>query len=162
MAVALCTAVLGAGAGYAEDEARISQLTRIDSDYLQRQRDAVDSLARLQLGRQIHGERGNDIDVLQGLLDRQAVAADDRATLQGMGIVLGDLLAKELDMHWVIYEDKLGRSRALRYGDSDLFLYPVTMISRRVEAGAEADVQAIFDKAVSLMRPHLPTRPFQY
>jgi hypothetical protein len=79
-----------------------------------------------------------------------------------MGVVMGDLLSRELDMPWVIYEDELGRSRALRVGETDYLLFPVTMISRRYEADARVDVQAIYDRAVELMRPHLPPRPFQY
>ena len=144
------------------DTDKISELTRIDRDYLQRQRDAVDDLARRRLGRQLRKDKDNDLQVLQLLLDRRAVDPSDRSTLQAMGVVLGDRLGDELGLHWVIYEDSLGRSRALRYRDSDTLLYPVTMISRRVEVGAEADVDSIYDKAVTAITPALPPRPFQY
>jgi hypothetical protein len=144
-----------------EAEPRISQLSVIDRDFMEDQREAVDERARSALGRQIRGEKDNDLDILQLLLDRQLVKPDETVLLQGMGVVMGDLLAGELGMDWVIYEDKLGRSRALRFGLGDHFLYPVTMISRRYEVGAPVDVRAIYHKAVELMRPHLPPRPFQ-
>ena len=142
-------------------EPRISQLSVIDRDFMEDQRQAVDERARSALGRQIRGDKNNDLDVLQQLLDRQLVRPDETVLLQGMGVVMGDLLAAELGMDWVIYEDKLGRSRALRFGLGDHYLYPVTMISRRYEVGAPVDVRAIYDKAVALMQPHLPPRPFQ-
>ena len=34
-----------------------------------------------------------------------------------MGVIMGDLLAADLKLHWVIYEDRQGRSRALRDGE---------------------------------------------
>ena len=141
---------------------RVSPLTRIDRDFMEDQRQSVDELARIHLGRQIRGDKANDLEVLQQLLDGNLVRPDQTVLLQGMGVVMGDLLSEELGMPWVIYEDDLGRSRALRAGTTDHYLFPVTMISRRVEAGAPVDVDAVYDKAVSLIEPHLPQRPFQY
>ncbi len=141
---------------------RYTALTRIDRDFMADQRREVDSLARSRLGRQIRRDKANDLDVLQQLLNRRMVSRDDTPTLQAMGVVLGDLLSEELGMPWVIFEDELGRSRALRLGDTEHLLFPVTMISRRYEADAAVDVAAIYDRAVALMRPHLPVRPFQY
>jgi len=78
-----------------------------------------------------------------------------------MGIVLGDLLAQELGMDWVIYEDEAGRSRALRLGDTDNFLFPATMISRRREAGNLQPVVEIYRGAVEAIEPLLPPKPYQ-
>ena len=72
-----------------------------------------------------------------------------------------DLLAAELSMRWVIYEDKYGRSRALRLGDTDNYLFPVTMISRRREAANLESVEFIYDKAYSSIEARLPPRPYQ-
>ena len=94
-------------------------------------------------------------------LDEEVVTADDRRRLQAMGVVLGDLLAEALDMHWVIYEDQVGRSRALRYRQSDNYLFPATMVSRRREAGDLTPVQEIYDKAVGIIRPVQEPLPFQ-
>lgn len=141
---------------------RYSALTRIDRDFMAEQRRTVDALARSRLGRQIRQDKANDLEVLQLLVDRRAVAPTDTATLQAMGVVLGDLLSQELDMPWIIFEDELGRSRALRIGQTEHLLFPITMISRRYEADARVDVTAIYNRAEALMRPHLPPRPFQY
>ena len=64
-------------------------------------------------------------------------------------------------MHWVIYEDKLGRSRALRYQQTDNYLFPVTMISRRREVDNGSTVTAIYQRAVDLIKPQLSKRPYQ-
>ena len=61
-----------------------------------------------------------------------------------------------LDMDWVVYRDKKGRSRALRYRATDVFLFPVTMISRRYEVGSNRQLKPLFDETVSETRRLLP------
>ncbi len=145
----------------AQDQLRISELTPLDRQYMQRQRDTIESLARRHTGSGFDGTPTNDIPLLQRLLDERRVRPDQTAELQAMGILLGDLLAEELDMHWVVYEDPLGRSRALRYRDTDNYLFPVTMISRRRAVGNDRPVQEIYDKAVDLIEPIREKLPFQ-
>ena len=156
-ALALC----GPAAAGQEVEPRSYSLSAIDRGFMEEQRESIDALARTHLGRQIHGDKENDLTVLQQLLDQRLVKPDQVLLLQAMGVVMGDLLSKELKMPWVVYEDKLGRSRALRLGLSDHYLFPITMISRRAEVGADVDVRAIYAKAVAAVEPYLPPRPFQ-
>ena len=144
-----------------EREPETTPLTAIDRQFMENQRSSIDELARARLGRQIHGDKENDLTVLQQLLDRSLVRAEDRLLLQAMGVIMGDLLSDELNMPWVVYEDKLGRSRALRLGQTEHYLFPITMISRRAEKGATVNVRAVYGKAVAAMQPHLPPRPFQ-
>ncbi len=145
----------------AAGEPVITQLTNIDRRFMQGQRDRIDSLARTHFGQQINGDKANDLSILQKLLDRQLVRADQTLELQAMGVVLGDLLAAELGMRWIIYQDKLGRSRALHMPATEYYLFPVTMISRRVEADAEVNTNAVYDKAYRLTYPHKTRLPFQ-
>ena len=86
---------------------------------------------------------------------------DQTRELQAMGVIMGDLLAAELDMHWVIYEDRQGRSRALRYRETDNFLFPITMIARRREVGNQTPVVDIYQKAHSIIARNIPPLPFQ-
>ncbi len=78
-----------------------------------------------------------------------------------MGVIMGDLLAADLGLHWVIYEDRLGRSRALRYKETDNFLFPITMISRRREVDNRSSVSEIYRKAVDAISPAIPKLPYQ-
>lgn len=144
-----------------EEEVRIGALTDLDRRYMAQQRKDLDELAREEIGASFSGATDDDIALLQRMLDEGLVTGEDRRLLQGMGIVLGDLLARELDMHWVIYEDPVGRSRALRYRESDNYLFPTTMIARRREAGDETPVAAIYAKAVAIIRPLQDPLPFQ-
>jgi hypothetical protein len=158
-AVALLLSVTVASA--ARDDVRISEPSETDLLYMAQQRESLNALAQTKLGRQFNGTRSNDLAILQLLLDRRLVRPDETRQLQAMGVIMGDLLADDLDMHWVIYEDSLGRSRALRYRQSDEYLFPITMIARRQEADNHTPVARIYQKAHDIIAPLKPALPFQ-
>ena len=122
---------------------RIEPLSAIDQQFMAAQRADVDAWAN-RLGAQLTGQPDRDLVTLQRILDRGLVSTDDSLQLQALGVVLGDLFAAGLNMDWVVYRDRAGRSRALRYRESETFLFPVTMISRRWEAGHERAVEDIY------------------
>lgn len=145
----------------AEQTTKVSDLGAVDKEFMSQQRARIDQMARFNLGKQLRGEKANDLDILQTLLDRGLVGPEQTLQLQAMGVVMGDLLAAELNMAWVVYEDRYGRSRALKLKSSDNYLFPITMISRRAEVGAAVHVQQIYDKALGLMRPFIRALPFR-
>ena len=118
-------------------------------------------LAAASLGRRFNGNKNSDLQILQLLLDRRLVTPEQTRELQAMGVIMGDLLAADLDMHWVIYEDRQGRSRALRYRETEEYLFPITMISRRQEADNHTPVAAIYQKAYDIIAPLRPALPFR-
>ena len=122
----------------------IEPLTAIDRQFMAEQRMRVEQLAN-RLGRGLTRVADRDLDTLQRILDERMVPAEDTLTLQAMGVVFGDLLGDRLDMDWVVYRDNKGRSRALRYRQMDVYLFPVTMISRRQEGGSERRLKPLFD-----------------
>ena len=62
-----------------------------------------------------------------------------------MGIVLGDTFVQEMGFHWVIVEDEYGRDPAIKYKETSIILYPLTMISKRIENGEAVDVFEMFN-----------------
>lgn len=83
--------------------------------------------------------------MLRALLEKKVFSPEQTYELQSMGVVLGDAFAQELGMEWIVVEDSLDRTPALRYPNTKLILYPITMISKRVEAGEEFDVFDMFN-----------------
>jgi hypothetical protein len=65
--------------------------------------------------------------------------------LQSLGVVLGDVLAKPLGLHWVIVSDEYGTDPTLRYLDTTIQVNALTVISKRIEDGESVDVQAIYN-----------------
>ena len=141
--------------------ALISELSTVDTQYMNSQRALIGDLARGNFGSGFNQNRAHDLNLLQRLLDRQLVHANQTAELQAMGIIMGDLLAAQLDLHWVIYEDRVGRSRALRYRQSEEYLFPVTMISRRREVDNRKSINEIYQKAHDIMKANKSPLPFQ-
>jgi hypothetical protein len=60
--------------------------------------------------------------------------------LQSLGITFGDLLAQMLNLEWVMVEDDNGRDPALRVPGTSILVYPLTVISKRIERGETVDV----------------------
>ena len=139
----------------ADFEMQVEPLTAIGRQFMTEQRGRVEALAN-RLGRGLTGNVDRDLDTLQRILDERMVPTSDTLTLQAMGLVFGDLLGDRLSMQWVVYRDRQGRSRALRYRDLDVFLFPMTMISRRQEAGSDRRLRPLFDETVAETRPLLP------
>jgi hypothetical protein len=145
----------------ADDTLRIGELSYLDRQYMAQQRERLQDLTARHFGRRFNGQRGNDLQLLQGLLDRGLVRNSQTRELQAMGVIMGDLLAADLGLHWVVYQDSLGRTRALRDGESDTYLFPITMISRRREVDNRTSVAEIYAKARDIVLSSRPPLPFQ-
>jgi len=142
-------------------QVQILEMSPLERRFMAEQRAEIDSLARRHLGAGFSGAAGRDVELLQRLLDAGLVADDDTPRLQAMGMILGELLAAEPGMHWVVYIDGKGRSRALRYRESDHYLFPVTMISRLREAGNQRPIADIYAGALLYIESVRPPRPYE-
>ena len=141
---------------------RILGLEPKDRQQLQQQRELVDELALRYVGRTLARHSLRELDAIQTIVDRAGLTADQTYELQALGVALGDVMSRQLALDWVAFEDKLGRSRALRYRRTDQLFFPVTMISKRIEAGVEVDVRQLFERAraqVDALQPGARRRP---
>lgn len=129
-----------------DDSARIGPLTAIDRRHLKRQRELVDELARRHVGLSLSGST-SDLRTLQELIDQEIPARDETYELQALGVALGDVLAGLHPVSWVHVSDAYGESRGLQIAESEDLLFPLTMLSRRIEVGIPVDVQALFGEA---------------
>jgi hypothetical protein len=85
------------------------------------------------------------LGTLRALLAANVFRSDQSYELQSMGIVLGDVFVQDMGFHWVIIEDEYGRDPAIRYAETSVILYPLTMISKRIEAGEQVDVFDLYN-----------------
>lgn len=131
-------------------EWRTEALSPLDQQYMERQQERVAELVMRHLDQKLARDK-SDLKLLQLLLDKGVVARDDSGTLQAMGVVMGEVLKQEHGLLWTVYIDRLGRSRALEVPGAREFLFPITMISRRYEAGGEIDVAALYARAEEIL-----------
>lgn len=78
-----------------------------------------------------------DIPNLHTMLSEGPYTADPNAELTTFGIVFGQVLAREIPMRWVIYQDEQGSDLALQYQNLELFVFPCDMIAKRIEEGED-------------------------
>ena len=129
---------------------RIGPLTHSDERLLSQQRSAIDELVRRHVGSPLTGGTTDDLRVLQEMLDKRVLKPDQTYELQALGVVLGDVMVAQLGFSWAVVEDELGRSRALRLGERDELVYPVTMISKRVKVHVRFTVEELYATAQAI------------
>ena len=82
--------------------------------------------------------------LIETILTSGWVRPDETWKLQSLGVAFGDALAQYKTLDWVVIEDEYGRDPALRDGKTSLKLFPLTIISKRVEEGEAVDPVALF------------------
>ena len=93
----------------------IKDLSVTQQYYLNRDRRMVKDLFARHLGiLEIHGDK-TDLSSIEQLVDRNILKDDQTAQWQAVGVVFGDILAHEFDLHWVSYADDKGVSTALQW-----------------------------------------------
>ncbi|BFM16063.1 hypothetical protein R50073_22460 [Maricurvus nonylphenolicus] len=159
--LALACIILLSTPAQAQDKKKVEvfDLGWLDKNHLEHQVERIDEIARGNLGSQIRNST-DDLELLQRIINRGLIAKDDRLRLQAMGAVLGNVMAQEFGMVWQVYEDNLGRSRALCVEDTQHCLFPITMLSRRMEVGLLPNVKDIFDYCHEEIRPYLKRNPY--
>ena len=142
------------------DPIQINDFGWADHNYLEKQIASIDEIARKQLGTEVRNNLG-DLELLQRIVDNNLISRNDTLALQALGAVLGSVMSANIPaLQWRIYEDALGRSRALCVQDTRECLFPMTMLSRRMEKGLKPDVDKVYEDAIELVSAFLPHYPY--
>jgi len=123
-----------------EGERIISGLSGEDPAALAQQRSLIEPYLGNEESRRKYEEPVGKLGLLRALLENKVFSPEQTFELQSMGVVLGDVFAQELGKEWIVVEDSFGRTPALRYPNTTIILYPITMISKSIEAGEQVDV----------------------
>lgn len=134
----------GAKGSWEEEPYRIAEFREIDREYLRIARERINQRCSMSFGTTFRGDKNHDLPLLQRLLDERRVARDELELLQGMGVILGDILRGEYPLDWIRYIDEEGSSRALQLRHQQHFIFPITAISRRAAVDAPVNVRAIY------------------
>jgi len=134
----------------------ITELTPADRVFLDQQRWWVAGFLAEDSGASF-ADVSVKLQVLQAIIDNGWVARDETAELQALGVVFGDMLAELLSVPWVMVEDEYGRDPALLITDDPVLVFPVTMISKRIEDSETVDVATLLtiaaESAVGYIEP---------
>lgn len=138
----------------------VTDLTANDRAYTTRQIEMIDQIARTRLGTEVRGNLA-DLTLLQQIVDRDLMSEKDVEGLQALGAVMANVMIADVpSLEWKIYLDRVGRSRALCVKNSEECLFPITMLSRRMEVGLRPDVKKVYEEGLSLLDNHVPQIPY--
>lgn len=138
----------------------IEDLGWMDRNYLEKQVEKIDTLARTRLGTELRRDL-SDLTVLQQIVDRELIGSKDIEGLQALGAVMANIMLIDVpSLEWKIYKDSVGRSRALCAKNTQECLFPMTMLSRRMEVGLKPDVKKVYEEGLSLLDDHVPQMPY--
>jgi hypothetical protein len=130
----------------------VKDLTVGQQAILSSKRRAAKDLIQRQLGIvKISGTK-DDLRALQQLVDRKVLRNSQVEEWQSIGVLFGDILAREFSLKWVSYKDERGVNKALRYRKSDNFIFPVTLFSKRVKFDEEIDMRDLYATLESQIR----------
>lgn len=122
-----------------QDEARIVSQRAVVEKYLSK--DPV-NLSKYETA-------AGKLGLLRALIDANVFKPTQTYELQCMGIVLGDAFVQHLGLEWRAVEDEFGRDPCVQLRGTTIVLFPLTMISKRIERGEHVDVFDLFNKAAS-------------
>ena len=132
----------------------------MDRNHLTQQIEKIDDLGRRHFGTPVRGNK-TDLELLQRIVDAKLIPEDDTQTQQALGIILGNVMLAEVpQLEWRAYEDQVGRSRALCVRNTRECLFPVTMLSRRMELGLLPSIENIYNHALQRIDHLLPKNPY--
>lgn len=91
-----------------------------------------------------------DVESIQRLLDSGRFNKGQRTAWESFGIAFGTILVNEMDgMEWVTVIDGKKEYPALRFGDSSVMVYPLSLIWDYVKNGKPCDLKAEYARIES-------------
>ncbi len=88
--------------------------------------------------------------LLDAILQSDWIDKNETVKLQSLGITLGDIIIQDnYGFVWVEVEDEYGNDPALQLADTTLILYPMTMISKRIEAGETVNIYDFYEGLIT-------------
>lgn len=85
------------------------------------------------------------LELLDTIIKSNWIEKTETYKLQSLGITLGDVFVQDLNFVWIEVKDEYGADPALQLPDTTLIIYPMTMISKRIQAGEEIDIYELYN-----------------
>lgn len=89
-------------------------------------------------------------DLLQEIVDSKEIGTEETIKLQCLGTYLGQAIIDHTGWRWQIYEDEYGTDLAIQVLHKRAWIFPVTMISKRIEDGEVVNVRELFHGVIPL------------
>ena len=124
---------------------KIMALTEADRQELRDRRAVVERFLGDEDSKRKYGTAAGKLGTVRAVLQAGLFDRDQTYELQCLGVILGDAFVQELRMEWVMVDDPDGRDPAVRMPNTTIILFPLTMLSKRIERGEQLDVFQLFN-----------------
>lgn len=138
---------------------KISLPTAHDMQALANQRAVVERLLAPSDLRAKYKTAIGKLGTLRAVISSDVFSATQTYELQSMGVVLGDVFVLDMGFHWVVVEDAGGRDFAIQYKDTSVILFPLTILSKRIERGEQVDVFNLYNGLANQVEEILRNKP---
>jgi hypothetical protein len=90
--------------------------------------------------------------LLDTILSNGWVEPAETVKLQALGVAFGDALVQTLGLKWVAIDDEYGCDPALVLEGTSVKVFPLTMISKRIEDGEAVNVRELLADTCAAIR----------
>ena len=126
-------------------EQKVTVLTVADRKRMDDQRLVIERHLGGDASKQGYKTAAGKLALIRSVLEHNLIKRSQTYELQCLGVVLGDAMVQDMSMEWIMVEDEFGRDPAVRLPKTSIILYPLTMISKRIERGEAVDVLELYD-----------------
>jgi hypothetical protein len=124
---------------------KINDLSTEMSSYLEAKRDWVRNHYAPEAISEFKTVQGK-LKLLDAILKSDWIEKHETAKFQSLGITLGDIIVQDLNFIWIQVEDEIGTDPAVILPDTTLIVYPMTMISKRIERNESVDIYELYEQ----------------
>ncbi|MBC7996440.1 MAG: DUF3806 domain-containing protein [Leptolyngbya sp.] len=128
---------------------KITTLNEADKKRLSEERTVVEHYLGDPASKEKYKTAAGKVGTIRAILKAGVFKPNQTYELQCLGVVLGDAFVQELKMEWIMVEDEHGRDPAIRMQGTSTILYPLTMISKRIERGEKVDIFDMFNSTAA-------------
>jgi hypothetical protein len=129
----------------AANPTRLNELSPEDQARLQRGRVLIQRYLADDDSRAKYLTAPGKLGTLRAIMKIEPLHPAKRDLLEAMGVVLGDTFVQDMGFRWVAIENESGRHVAIRYRRTNIFLYPLTIISDHVRRGERFDALDLYN-----------------
>lgn len=123
---------------------QIEAPTETDVDRIARSLIHANDLAKSIVGEALSGDE-RDLDLIQHILNSRQLEREATYSLQALGMAFGKVFVENnAGFDWWMVEDEYGRDPAVRYKQTSMLAFPMTMILKRVEDGEPVEVRDLY------------------
>ena len=89
------------------------------------------------------------LGAVHAILEGGILAPYEQSDFEALGIIIGDTYVQDMGFHWVVVIDELGKDYAVRYEETTVIIFPISMIEKRIRRGEIIDVFDLYNGIAS-------------